>query len=295
MRLDALWLTALLCTVIATVRRLRNRTHHRSVLRRTYTLQTYIGSVRDAPEEAVLWGLVGVVWPGRVSALRLLFDRLHRCADAFVWGVQHDLTRGASALELYFYAPDALSLWACVAPLMGFEAVREADVGFVPQMVSAELIDASGGTGGIDVYHIQSPTRGCCVRSVNGRYVLKNTYEFVLRPAAHADARRRRHDRASQLAFERLARGAGSSVPLLFRDWRISACVAQKIQKGRIGLYYSGVPSRAVLTSARCPPDWRRALARLRLGQTLLDVGYDIDASERIVTFCVYGASLSRN
>lgn len=257
------------------------------IVRYTYTLQRYESRASDASPMEIFKALVEVLWPQATDWLNAVTHALTRCVGSFVWGVQR---RGLEVnLEFYFYASDVRVLWPCVADILHLEPLDASRISFVPQMVSVEIdVPAMRGTN-IDIYHIQDDRNGYCIR--HGTYVVRNIYRFALKPYRRELGWRRNPCAKADARLRRLMANVGlSSAAVLFRDWRISACVAVKTNR-RKGLYFSGVPVKSIQASKHFPKIMKRALSRLKTHHTLLDVGYDlIGADTTPRSFCVYGS-----
>lgn len=280
---------AALVTVYITAASRANALRGSIVIRKTYTLQTYESIASNDSPSRIFDALVRAHWPEAHQQLRRLVSKLCMCVDTFVWGVQ---TRGSDVgLELYFYAPDVRVMWPCLASALKVDALDpEGRLTFTPQMVSVEVDPATLAVQNIDLYNIQDARTGYCVRRTPDlTFVIKNHYRFALKPPKAGLGWRTNPDQAADDEFSALVDDAGlSSRCILFRDWRISACVADKMGT-RKGLYFSGVPAKTVLDASCAPETFRRALKGMRLRETLLDVGYDVQGDAPL-TFCVYGS-----
>lgn len=278
---------ALVLIVVVAVLSTWHRANDARIIRYTYTLQRYESRVSNASPTNIFTALVEALWPHSSSQLCLLARALTKCVGSFVWGVQH--RESIPSLEFYFYASDVRAVWPCVATILNLDPLDASLIPFVPQMASVEIdVTAMRGTN-IDIYHIQDDRNGYCIR--HGVYAVRNTYRFALKPYRRDLGWRRNPCAEADAILGELMTDAGlSSSVVLFRDWRISACVAVKTN-GRKGLYFSGVPTKAILGSKHIPTKMRRALSRLKTRHTLLDVGYDLNGADTTPrTFCIYGS-----
>lgn len=256
----------------------------------TYTLQPYRRACADASGADLFRALEAHV--GGDSKRRVaLVDSLLEVVPRLVWGVQTRSTRWS--VELYIYHPRVGSLWSnlrrafekhyrCLLP-------KSLDVTFAPRMLSFDLPQDlnDGEIEAVDVYDIQSPTRGVCFRcTARASPYLKNSYAFALRGY---DPERVAFDAPRRPIAEEPS-SLPPDVPLLFSDWRVSLCLARKHARRRMGVYCSGVPVDDVVASENAPERMRRTLKRMATRSVLVDVGYDVAPSGSIETFCLYGA-----
>lgn len=290
------WLLAfalvLMASVAACASRASARARERPCTRWefTYTLQPYRRACADVSGADIFRSLSAHV--GGDSKRRIaLVGSLLAVVPRLVWGVQTRSTRWS--VELYIYHPRVGSLWSrlrraleghyrCLLP-------ETLDVAFAPRMLSFDLPGdpGDGDIAAVDVYDIQSPTRGVCFRcTARASPYLKNTYAFALR--GYDPERVAFETPPERGTEERVALPPG--IPLLFAGWRISLCLAQKRARSHTGVYCSGVPVADLLASEHAPERMRRTLERMATRSVLVDVGYDVGPSGSIETFCLYGA-----
>ena len=254
----------------------------------TYTLQKYKCAQNAMTGTQIFDRLNRAVGSNATHRLHLAFDVLNNTSLArFVWGVQNRDDKWS--IEFYFYHPRADEIWKELLPILRklYDCSNLPQdltrLQFTPRMISIDIpLENEQPIHAVDAYDITSPTYGLCMRCT--RYnlpYLKNTYNFVLR------------DYDPEYVAYKAARPTHpnhiGTLPLLFKDWRISLCVATKHAKGCTGIYCSGVPLSQVLRHDHTPDLVKDALSHQYIHTTMVDIGYDIH-EKNIETFCMYGS-----
>ena len=218
-----------------------------------------------------------------VKSIKLPFENF----SFITWGIQF---KERIYLEYYIYFID--EKWLYTHWREGLDEILkcfpQCMVKTIPDewqvdMISIEIPLNGENIHSIDVYEMEDAGSGSCVQLFSdGTFYHKNEYNFFDTP---------NNPSLNKCNIFQDDTDAKEFAPMLesdmfiFKDWRISLCVAKK-SNDRIGLYYSGVPLRDVLMYRNI-----ECLGKLNIASCLIDVGYDI-IDGKIKTFCLYGSFL---